>query len=683
LLLLSSLPAAAKDDSAELKVSGYGLLGNLKLKHFLKLLRAEKTNQFFNANFIEDSVVVLFSELERDGHLRPEIVARVTLQDGERRTFQWRDTLGEPLPGTLRARRVHFTIHEGVRYHYRDLRFEGLTTIESEAALGYFVDTRGLLKLKANRVYTPGKAESSARALQEALERDGFQNATVVLTDLVREDVTGHIDLTVQVQQGKRFMVHSVRVEELDDDATNRLRTVQIQTNQPYSRLWLQDFEQKLVRRRYQEGFPDAKADITVLRSNVNDVVDLDLSAQVRPGPKVSVGQIRFLGQKETRESAMRARVPLKPGGPLDRTATEQGRFRLARLGVFDSVEMRYDVVNEQTRDVVYEVKEGKEYEFSLLAGFGSYELLRGGFILEKHNVWGLAHDSRLKAVQSFKSSSGEYLYTIPQFRWGSDLFFSASGLRRDEIDFTREELAASVGARRHFEPIATDASLRYSYQYVNAARADFVSGFGVPNARVAAAILDLRHDRRDNPITPRRGYKLFSNVEVASEALGGEVDYQRLELHGAYHWPMAKDRWLHFGAAHGAVLTAGNPEEDLPFNKRFFPGGDGSIRGYQEGEASPLNAEGKIVGAESYLGANLEIEQALTPTWSLVGFVDAMGVARDIGDYPFSELLFSAGAGLRWNTLIGPVRLEYGYNLHRRRHDPAGTLHISVGFPF
>ena len=220
--------------------------------------------------------------------------------------------------------------------------------------------------------------------------------------------------------------------------------------------------------------------------------------------------------------------------------------------------------------------------------------------------------------------------------------------MRREEVDFTREELSVSVGAKRRFEPIATEASLRYSYQYLNAARADFVTGFGVPNARVAAAILDLRHDWRDNPITPRRGYKIFSNLEVASSALGGEVDYQRVELHGSYHWPIAKDRWLHFGASHGAVFTATDSARDLPFNKRFFPGGENSIRGYQEGEASPRNDAGKIVVAESYLGANLELEQALTPAWSVVGFTDAMGVAQEIGSYPFNKLLYSAGGGLR-----------------------------------
>jgi outer membrane translocation and assembly module TamA len=53
------------------------------------------------------------------------------------------------------------------------------------------------------------------------------------------------------------------------------------------------------------------------------------------------------------------------------------------------------------------------------------------------------------------------------------------------------------------------------------------------------------------------------------------------------------------------------------------------------------------------------------------------------IDNFPFDEVLWSAGLGLRWNTLIGPVRLEYGHNLTPREQDPSGTLHFSIGYPF
>jgi outer membrane translocation and assembly module TamA len=66
-----------------------------------------------------------------------------------------------------------------------------------------------------------------------------------------------------------------------------------------------------------------------------------------------------------------------------------------------------------------------------------------------------------------------------------------------------------------------------------------------------------------------------------------------------------------------------------------------------------------------------------------LVTFFDATAFAQNRSDYPGNESLFSAGGGIRWRSPIGPVRLEYGHNLNPRAHDPSGTIHFSIGFPF
>ena len=114
-----------------------------------------------------------------------------------------------------------------------------------------------------------------------------------------------------------------------------------------------------------------------------------------------------------------------------------------------------------------------------------------------------------------------------------------------------------------------------------------------------------------------------------------------------------------------------------------FFPGGDGSIRGYQEGAAAPRDASGLFIGAKAYTQFNLELEQALTSKWSAVVFFDALGTAARLADLPWQEKLYSAGVGVRYQTVIGPVRLEYGHNLNPRQRDPSGTVLLSIGFPF
>jgi outer membrane protein assembly factor BamA len=67
-----------------------------------------------------------------------------------------------------------------------------------------------------------------------------------------------------------------------------------------------------------------------------------------------------------------------------------------------------------------------------------------------------------------------------------------------------------------------------------------------------------------------------------------------------------------------------------------------------------------------------------------VVAFGDALQTAAELRDYPLGgDQLFSVGLGVRYQTLIGPIRAEYGKNLRPRTGDPAGTWQISVGAAF
>lgn len=678
---------ATQTNRAELKVSGYGFLGDRQLKKMVETLRSQNQQpEFYDANFIEDAAFLLTSKLRRDGYLKPRIIAHLTVNDGKTSIFEWRDSEREPLPRPIYARKVHFKIYKSVLYHYASVEFQGLQSMPEKQARSFFVETGALVPLKRGRIYTPEKLKQSISNLRETLERRGFESNSVEVAHLSQDDRNGAVSVGIEVLEGPRSFVRSIQ-KEIYLDSTNQVHeSTLIRTNVIHSQLWDQDFKQSIKTFYFHQGYPDIVVDLVKTnQSGHGNIIEVDLVAKIYMGPSVTLRQVKFEGYKKTRLSTLEQRVHLDEGQKLDRAKVEEGRYRLARLGIFDSVELKYDTLSAHERDVIYSVKEGKRIDFSVLAGYGSYEMLRGGLEFEQFNVWGLAHHSRLRLIQSFKSSSADYNYNIPEF-FGRDidLFFTASGLRREEISFVREEYGGGAGVRKYFKSTSTDLSVRYQYQVLNAADAQpGVAAEGLTNAAVGTIITELRHDRRDNPLYPRRGYKIFSNLELGSAYLGGDANYQRFEAAGSYHFPLYDGAWMNLGLSHGVVLTIGSREQDLPFNRRFFPGGEHSIRGYQEGEASPRDATGQFVGAESYVLGNIEFEQALTRSFSLVIFSDSIGFARDLNNYPLNEALFSAGGGLRWKTIVGPIRLEYGHNLNPRPGDPSGTIHFSMGFPF
>ena len=672
---------------AQLRISGYGFLGNRELKRLLQtVVMSGKKPEIYDANFVEDSALILLSTLRRDGFLKPFLGAELTLESGQKLPFHWNESSREPLPRPLRIRKVHFRIHKGVLYHYEGLQFEGLNAIKEKQARAFFMETGLLLEFKRYRVYAPEKLGRGLSSLTEVLERQGYETASASASHLELDDKTGAVRVQIQIHQGPKTVVRSVREEFFFDAETSPREIKTVFPDKPYSRLWEQDFTQTLKTNSYHHGYPDTKVEVqTLKRELIGEVTQRDLLIIVRNGNQISLGTVNFAGEKRTKVSILRDRVHLAQGSLLDRIKVEQARYRLARLGIFDSVDLTYEAENEEIRDVTYRLKEAKTTDLSLLFGYGSYELLRGGVEIEQRNIFGRAHQARLKLVQSFKASSGEFVYTIPEFFGREvDLFLNATGLRREEISFIREEYGGGAGAHKYFKDLATDVSVRYNYQILNAAENNGLPVTeGVRNPAVGAIIADLKHDRRDNPLYPRHGYKIFSNFESASEYFGGDVNYERMDLSGSYHQALGGGRWLHFGLSHGAALALGSASNNLPFTRRFFPGGQNSIRGYQEGEASPKDSQGQIVGAESYVLGSVEFEQALTPKWSLVLFSDSLGEARQIRHYPFDTGLYSVGGGLSWRTIVGPVRVEYGHNLNPRPHDPLGTFHFSLGFPF
>ncbi|HLH56242.1 MAG TPA: BamA/TamA family outer membrane protein [Verrucomicrobiae bacterium] len=676
-----------KTAPAQLQISGYGFLGNRQLKRILTTLElGGHKPEFFSAAFVEDATLILVSRVKRDGYLRPSLSVVLRTSDGREIQTDAARLLENPLSRELRFVSVRFHISKGVLFYFQSLQFQGLHTVQPKTARSYFFETDGLFSTKKARAFTPERLRQGISSLTDVLDRNGYQDAKVEAVDTNRNDRTGAVNVTVNVAEGRKYFIHSIREEVATPSGTNQVR-ISV-PNRPYSRIWLQDFELGIKTNEYHRGYPDTTVQIqNVPASSSTNDTQKDLVALVNTGPQVRIGVVEFQGAPKTSRRLLKRSVRIQHGELLDPTRIEQGRYRLARLGIFDTTDLNYRSEGEHVRDVLFNLQEGKKINLSLLFGWGSYELLRGGVDVEANNLWGLAHHAEFKAIQSFKASSGDFTYTVPQFIGPDiDLFVNGTGLRREEISFTRLEYGGAIGLHRYFQASSTDVTTRYSYQILNAS--DFsavqeVASEGLTNPAVGAVTMEIKHDRRDNPLYPRKGYKVFLTLETATDAIGGDANYERIELSPSWHHPLGNGLTISLGVSQGIVDSFGSPANNLPFNKRFFPGGENSIRGFQEGQASPRNEFGQLVGAETYTLGTVELEQALTPKWALVVFSDNLAFARRLDHYPCDTALFSVGGGLRWRTLIGPIRLEYGHNLNPRAGDPSGTLQFSLGFPF
>jgi outer membrane protein insertion porin family len=682
-------PAFGRDQEkkkhAEIDVSGLGWWANREQRTSLTRLLGEERGETLDANGIEDAAFLLMSAVIDQGYMKPVIEARLTKLNGERISFTFDAALESTLPRPFEASKIQFKVKQGVRYRFHDVVISGLRVIPEAVAREYFLGEKVLLR-RAAANYSTVNLNRGVEGLQDELHRRGYADAEVKTSDVHIDEKTGEVDVKVQIVEGPLWKVTSLEVEDPAVEGTHPNADVAKLIGQPWSQFWQQDVASAVRNSYYRRGFPDVHVRLTnKVIGEQNGIKSIAAVARVESGPEVHVGNVRFEGAKRTKEKVLERRVNTLPGKLLNPLEMDQARFRLGRLGVFDSVDLHYEPPTGAVRDAVFSVREGRDLETNLLFGYGSYEQLRGGVEMRQFNLFGRAHQTRLLLVQSMKSTRGEYSYTVPEL-FGESLDGSARifGLQRQETSFLRQEYGGTVSMSAPLHALGANSTLGYTYQSLRSLN-NTLSTSAADQKQVSAASIDISlvRDRRDNPLRPRRGYRWFAQAETASHYFGGSVDYQRIEFGGSYHTSAGAGHWIHLGLNQGVITTFGGNDTDLPVNKRFFPGGDNSIRGYGSGEAAPRDPSGKFVGAKSYILANIEFEQALTAKWSVVAFFDALGTAVRLADYPWSEYLMSAGLGVRYQTLIGPLRLEYGRNLNPRPADPGGTLLFSIGFPF
>ena len=128
-----------------------------------------------------------------------------------------------------------------------------------------------------------------------------------------------------------------------------------------------------------------------------------------------------------------------------------------------------------------------------------------------------------------------------------------------------------------------------------------------------------------------------------------------------------------------------------MPFFKRYFLGGSASLRGWGRFEVSPLTLSGNPIGGHSMFESSGEVRVPAFSKFAVVGFVDAGNVWYETADFHLNDLRVDVGPGLRYLTPIGPVRVDFGYQLTRveglvingELEPRRWRIHFSVGQAF
>jgi outer membrane protein assembly factor BamA len=198
----------------------------------------------------------------------------------------------------------------------------------------------------------------------------------------------------------------------------------------------------------------------------------------------------------------------------------------------------------------------------------------------------------------------------------------------------------------------------------------------GVQSGTLNAMGFDLQHTTADSLLNARHGYQIAFHAEQAGRLVPGSFNYSALAIDGRHYLPVGDKVVIASRLQLGNIRPAGNDEANVPFSKKYFLGGATSLRGWGRYEVSPLlivpdplcdtcSGSGVPIGGNSLVSFSEELRAQLRGKLGAVLFVDGGNVWADSWGMNFSDLRYSVGPGLRYQTPVGPIRFDFGYQLN------------------
>lgn len=563
-----------------------------------------------------------------------------------------------------------------------------------------------------SKVYIKDDIEIAAKNLLIFLQNDGFINAKAsrVYVSTEREKPERGL-VVIQIEEGPQVQLVQLQLSGVASENREAvLRAAKLTPGESLSLIRL-DAALNEIRNYYQSaGYIEFKIlnDNSDLMRYYENNSKVDIEIIVQEGPKVQIQSIVTEGNTRTQDKVILIELDFKPGDVLTPAKISESVSRLQRTGLFNSVEIttleKDSDVSQRT--VIVKVSErdpgvrvlgvgltdenrgtlhgytGVAYRNFFGGGVGlsaraelnyNFAVLR--YLEQKYTfgfVWPYLFDSRARFRTSATRSNTIGDVSINKVTEANTAVFS---LEQDFTSYFTGLLAYSVSTFKD-HGITNDDELKYGYSSES-----LVIGSLGPT-------LDL--DFRDNLFNPTKGSFSRLSLEYAASSLGNNNvdDFYRITGQTTHYLPYRDTGVIFVQSLRGGYIADIDPikNEGIPFDKRGFTlGGRTTIRGFESAEFFPstkeLGATYRLKTSSSYELVKSELRFPVSLKYDLSGavFYDG-GQVRIDGTTLLNSWRDAVGFGIRYNTPVGPLNLEYGHKLNKKSGESDGAFHLSVG---
>ncbi|UMM07628.1 BamA/TamA family outer membrane protein [Gluconobacter frateurii] len=486
----------------------------------------------------------------------------------------------------------------------------------------------------------------------------------------------------------------------------DELKAFKLKSGQPAVASDVLAAQGNLLTQLQEEGYAvaDVSTPLAYLQPHDNT---LDVVFRVGKGPKVVIGPVGMDGLQRVHQSFLRRRLTIKEGELYQPSKIEAARQDLASVGVFSSVQVHNapPIVTLgpgktlvpgvfQAMPVDFDFKEAKRRTVAVQAGYSTDLGGRAGVTWTHHNLLGNAEQLKLTALLTGLGGSA-------QQGLGYDVYADFS---KPDFLHKNQNLSLRVEAVRQ---------LLYSYHQTafilrggigrRLGKFWYVSGglmgmqeqiqqFGdTRNYFIVSAPLSATYDstQLSNPIDPAtHGIRASLSASPSVSLENGTSFFTLLSAQVSTYFDLARIGLTKPGksviAVRGTVGSVqGASTYQIPPDQRLYAGGPATVRGFRYQGVGPQYGNTKYaIGGTSLDAGTVEFRQRLPMNLGMAAFVDAGQVGT--GSRPGQGTLrVGYGAGVRYFTPIGPIRVDVALPMNRPAYGDKWELYIGLGETF
>ena len=416
------------------------------------------------------------------------------------------------------------------------------------------------------------------------------------------------------------------------------------------------------------------------------DVVNntAQISYLVHVSSKAYFGKTRLRGNKKVRAKIIMRELAYKEGEEYSNEKIDDSRTHLLNLHLFSAATFTPDL-DSPTSDIPIDlnVREKPQHDISLGGGYSTQDDLGGQVQWNDYNFMGDGRQFSVLLRYAEINSRASISLRQPYFLDQRSLELGVSATLQEEVEqtFTLQAEAFSPQLTWHItEQLTSTFGYRIEYadlSSVSSTVSDALGGFrrkGILSGPTGSLVFN----NSDDQYYPTRGSIVTLLGEEGGVVFGGDYKYYRATLEDRNYTTVAKNTVLATRLKFG-VADALGPSRDYPLFLRFFPGGEGSVRGYGRWRLGPLSVSNDPIGGLSLFEGSVEVRHPIYGKLAGAAFVDFGQTTVKTYTFP-SPLRFGFGPAVMYQTPIGPLRLDLGIPSQAPRGDPWWQVYFSIG---